>query len=171
MNDKEFALRLLFKRFLICIPFLLLSLWLFIPLSFSKAFFAPLPLVVCAFLLTEPLSLLISNPVRSIFNPKTVFGEINLGFSMSEARVMEGRYEEALDLLRKMIPRDPQSLEVYMRIMNLALNQMKQPKIARETFHTGIKELKNLRKRKILAFEYRRLMTFYRDTNDNVQKE
>ncbi len=84
---------------------------------------------------------------------------------------MAGRYEEALDLLTEMIPRDPQRLEVYMRIMNLAVYKMKQPKIAKDTFHTGIKNLKNLRRRKILAAEYRRLMTLFKDTHGYEQDE
>ena len=171
MNDKEYALRLLLKRFLISIPFLLLSLRLFIPLSFSKAFFAPLPLVIVAFLLTEPLSLLISNPVRSLFNPGSMNREIHLNFSIPEARIMQGRFEEALVLLKELIPRDPQRLEVYMRIMNLAVSKMKQPEIARTAFQEGLKNMKDLRKRKILAAEYSRLMTLYRDTHDSVQKE
>ncbi|MCK5115828.1 MAG: hypothetical protein KAR44_04460 [Candidatus Aegiribacteria sp.] len=163
MNDTEFALRLLFKRFLISIPFLLLSLRLFIPLSFSKAFFAPLPLVIIAFLLWEPLALLVSNPVRSIFNPQSHSREIRLNFSIPEARIMQGKYEEALDLMQIMICRDPQRLEIYLRIMNLAVNRMEQPEIAKDTFHTGIKNLKDLRKRKILADEYRRLMTLFKE--------
>ncbi len=50
---------------------------------------------------------------------------------------MERRYEEALDLLQIMICRDPQRLEVYMRIMNLAVYKMKQPEIAKDAFSTG----------------------------------
>jgi len=171
LNDKGFALRLLLKRFLISIPFFLLSLWLFIPLSFSKAFFAPLPLVIIAFLLTEPLSLLISNPVRSIFNPQSLNKEIHLNFSIPEARIMQGKYEEAFELLWDMIPRDPERLEVYLRIMNLAVNKMKQPEIAKDTFHTGVINLKDLKKRKILADEYRWLMTLSKDTLDIEQDE
>lgn len=164
MNDTEFAVRLLLKRFLLSIPFILLSLWLFIPLSFSKAFFAAIPLIITAILLSEPLSLLISNPVRSIFNPGSVNSEIHLNFSIPEARIMQGRYEEALDLLQIMICRDPQRLEVYMRIINLAVNKMKQPEIAKDAFHTGNKNMKDLRQRKILASEYKRLMTLAKDT-------
>lgn len=126
MNDTEFALRLLLKRFLLSVPFFLLSLWLFIPLSFTKAFFAPLPLIVVAFLLTEPISLLISNPVRSIFNPKSISREIHLNFSIPEARIMQGKYEDALVLLKEMVPRDPQRLEVYLRIRSV-LSHLVQP--------------------------------------------
>lgn len=164
MNDTEYALRLLLKRFLISLPFFALSVLLFIPLSFKKAFFAPLPLIIPAFLLTEPLSLLITNPVRSIFNPGSVSREIHLNFSIPEARIMQGKYKEALDLLSEMILRDPQRLEVYLRIMNLAATKMKQPEIAKDAFHTGNKNMKDLRQRKILASEYKRLMTLAKDT-------
>ncbi|MCK4807868.1 MAG: hypothetical protein KAT09_09485, partial [Candidatus Aegiribacteria sp.] len=102
----------------------------------------------------------------SIFNPESVSREINLGFGVIEARIMDGMYEEALDMLKKMICMDPGRLEIYMRIMNLAVKDMKQPEIAKDAFHTGIKNLKNLRKRKILAFEYRELMALCRDTHD-----
>ena len=84
---------------------------------------------------------------------------------------MQGKYEEALDLLRELIPRDPQRLEVYLRIMNLAVSKMKQPEIAKDTFHTGITNLKDLKKRKILADEYRWLMTLCKDTLDIEQDE
>ena len=171
MNDTEYALRLLFKRFLISIPFFAISVILFVPLSIPKSFWAVLPLTIPAFLLTEPLSLLISNPVRSIFNPGSVNREIHLSFSIPEARIMEGRYEEALDLLQIMICRDPQRLEVYMRIMNLAVNKMKQPETAKDAFHMGNKNMKDLRQRKILASEYRRLIALFRDTHGYEQDE
>ena len=134
-----------------------------IPISLLAVFLLIPPGIIMA----EPLSLLISNPVGSIFNPQSVSREIHLNFSIPEARIMQGRYEEALDLLQIMICRDPQRLEIYMRIMNLAVNKMKQQEIAKDTFHTGIKNLKDLKKRKILADEYRRLMTLYKDVTDN----
>ncbi len=134
-----------------------------IPISLLAVFLLIPPGIIMA----EPLSLLISNPVGSIFNPQSVSREIHLNFSIPEARIMQGRYEEALDLLQIMICRDPQRLEIYMRIMNLAVNKMKQQEIAKDTFHTGIKNLKDLKKRKILADEYRRLMTLYKDITDN----
>ena len=170
MNDTEFALRLLFKRFLISLPFFAVALLLFIPLSI-KSLLAPFFLVPPAYILAEPLSLLVSRHVGSLFNPKPMSREIRLSFSIPESRIMEGKYEEALDLLEIMICRDPKRLEIYLRIMNLAVYKMKQPEIARGAFQTGLKKMKDLRKRKILADEYRRLMTIYRDTQDNEQDE
>ncbi len=171
LNDTEYALRLLLKRFLISLPFFAISVILLVELSFPISLWAVLPLCLPAFIMLEPLSLLVSNPIGSIFNPKSVNREINLAFSIPEARIMDGMYEDALDLLKKMIPRDPQRLEVYMRIMNLAVHHMKQSEIAKEAFHAGIKNLKNLGERKILAFEYRRLMDLCRDTNGYEQDD
>ena len=171
MNDTEYALRLLLKRFLISLPFFAVSVLLYVPLSIPRSFWGILPLIIPAFLLTEPLSLLISNPVRSLFNPGSVSREIRMNFSIPEARIMAGRYEDALDLLQIMICRDPQRLEVYMRIMNLAVYKMKQPEIAKDAFHTGNKNMKDLGKRKILADEYRRLAALCRDTYGLEQDE
>jgi hypothetical protein len=134
--------------------------------GYPTSLFAVFPLTLSACFLGEPLSALITEPLGSIFNPRSSNQEINLMFSMPEARIMEGRYEEALDLLKKMIPKDIQRLEVYMRIMNLAVNRLQQPDIARDTFHIGMKNLKNLRKRKVLAHEYGRLMVLFRETHE-----
>ena len=84
---------------------------------------------------------------------------------------MEGRYEDALDLLQIMICRDPQRLEVYMRIMNLAVYKMKRPEIAKDAFSKGIKNIKDLIDRKVLACEYRRLIALCRDTYGLEQEE
>lgn len=138
-----------------------------IPISLFAAFLLIPPGVIMA----EPLAMLFSNPVGSIFNPQSHSREIHLNFSIPEARIMQGKYEEALDLLRELVLRDPQRLEVYMRIMNLAVIKMKQPEIAKDTFHTGINNLKDLKKRKILADEYRWLMTLSKDTHDIEQED
>lgn len=170
MNDTGFALRLLFKRFLISIPFFAVSVIMFncgIPISLFAVFLLIPPGIIMA----EPLSLLVSNPFRSIFNPQSHSREIHLNFSIPEARIMQGRYEDALVLLKELIPRDPQRLEVYLRIMNLAVSKMKQPEIAKDTFHTGITNLKDLKKRKILADEYKWLMTLCKDSNDIEQDD
>ncbi|MCD4774832.1 MAG: tetratricopeptide repeat protein [Candidatus Aegiribacteria sp.] len=163
MSDKSDALKLLLKRFLIALPFFVVSLIMF-KKGYPVSLFAVFPLALSACFMGEPLSMLITNPLGAIFFPKSSNPEINLMFSMPEARIMEGRYEEALDLLKEMIPRDPQRLEVYMRIMNLAVNRMKQPETARDVFHIGMKNIKNLRNRKILAHEYRRLMLLFRES-------
>jgi len=162
MSDKSDALKLLLKRFLLSLPLLAISTVMFMrgkPLSLIAVF----PLVPVAYILGPPLAALVVDPVGSIFFPESSTQEINLMFSMPEARIMEGRYEEALELLKEMIPRDPQRLDVYMQIMSLAVNRMKQPDIAKEAFHVGIGKLKSLRKRRILAREYRRLMILFRE--------
>ncbi len=165
MNDKSDALKLLLKRFLISLPLLVISTVMFMrgkPLSLIAVF----PLVPVAYLLGPPLTALVVDPAGSIFFPESGTREINLMFSMPEARIMEGKYEEALELLKEMIPRDPQRLEIYMRIMGLAVNRMKQPDVARETFHAGVKNLNDLRKRRVLAREYRRLMVLFREETE-----
>jgi len=79
-------------------------------------------------------------------------------FSIPESRIMDGQFDEALVLYKEMIPRDSQRLEVYLRIMKLAIEKMKQPEIARDAFQAGLRNLKDLKDRKILASVYKELM-------------
>ena len=88
---------------------------------------------------------------------------MHLAFSLPESRIMDGRYDRALDLYREMLEKDPQRLEVYLRILDLAFRHMERPEIARETFSKGIKTLKEQNDREMLSEEYRRLRTAFRD--------
>jgi len=161
MNDTSKKLNLLIRLLLA-----LLFLWITYRILRTNFWFFGLMLLLAAIaaILVGPLTALITKPIGSIFSTGSKSRRINLMFSLPEARIMEGRYEDALDLLKQMIPRDPQRLEVYMRIMSLALKHLGQPEVAREIFHTGMKELKDLGKRRILATEYRRLTTLFRET-------
>jgi len=76
---------------------------------------------------------------------------------------MDGRYDQALELYREMLEKDPRRLEVYLRMMDLAFRHMERPEVALETFSNGIRTLKDQRDREILAEEYRRLRTVFRD--------
>ncbi len=58
-----------------------------------------------------------------------------------------------------------------MRIMNLAVYKMKQPEVAKNAFQEGLKNMKDLRKRNILADEYRRLMTLIKEIHADEQDE
>ncbi|MCK4505007.1 MAG: hypothetical protein KAW14_05280 [Candidatus Aegiribacteria sp.] len=160
MSDIGFALKALAKRFLLSLPFFAISVLMFTsgpPFSI----FAVFPLLIPAFILVGPISIIISNPAGSIFNPGRRRNEPALMFSLPEARIMHGEYHEALKMLFKMIPRAPLRLEIYIRIIDLALRHLKEPEVARNAFHLGLKNLKSLEKRKYLAEEYRRLMSLF----------
>ncbi len=167
MDDKTESLKLLFKRFLISIPFFAISTLMFLSMS-AISLLAVFPLIPPAYLLAEPLSRLVSNPFGSIFNPKPKNRQISLMFSIPEAQIMEGRYKEALDSLWKLKARDPKRLEVYIRIMNIAVNRMREIDVARNAFKEGLRNLKDLEDKKILAFEYRRLRILFRETDNNA---
>lgn len=79
-------------------------------------------------------------------------------FSIAESRIMEREYDEALSLLNEVIPQDPERLEIYLRIMNLAMEKMNRPEKARDAFRAGLKNLKDTGERKTLVREYKRHM-------------
>ena len=76
---------------------------------------------------------------------------------------MDGRYDEALRLYREMLEVDPQRLEVYLRMIELAFRHMKEPDAARDAFSEGMKTICRLREREILSQEYSRLRALHRE--------
>jgi len=65
-------------------------------------------------------------------------------------------------MFHEMILTAPLRLEIYLRIIDLALRHLNEPEVARNAFHLGLKNLKSLEKRKYLAEEYRRLTSLFR---------
>ena len=161
MSETGIALKELAKRFLLSLPLYAISVLMFTsgpPFSI----FAVFPLIIPAFIMVGPLSIIFSSPAGGIFNPGRRRNGPALMFSQPEARIMHGEYHEALEIFYEMILKAPLRLEIYIRIIDLALRRMKEPEIARNAFHLGLKNLKSLEKRKYLAEEYRRLMSLFR---------
>lgn len=156
MEDKAIAIRLLIKRFLIALPFFAAGCFLMIELSLLSIPGLVL-MVIGGFILARPVSDLIGVSAGSLLFPGSSEMRPFLAFSIAESRVMEGNYMEALGLYRSMMEQDPDRLEVYTRIMKLAAVQMKDPYVFRDTFRTGLKNLKSLADRKSLAAEYKDL--------------
>ncbi|MCD4708537.1 MAG: hypothetical protein K8S62_12465 [Candidatus Sabulitectum sp.] len=157
MDDKSGALKFLVIRLLISIPFFVLGILLMTPVS-AKSIIGVFTLAIGAFLLAKPIVDLLTSSAGSILFPTSPSREVIHLFSIAESRIMEKKYDEALVLYQKMIPKDPGRLEIYMRIMNLAVYQMKQPRTAEDAFRTGKRNLTRTEDQKTLADQYKRLM-------------
>ena len=162
LEEKAEALRFLLKRFLIALPFFVVGVILMTPVSLASIF-GILPMVFGGFLLAKPLVTLLGNSAGSLLFPQSTGSEVHHMFSITEARIMQRKYDEALRLLRDMIHEDPDRLEVYQRIMKLAVIKMKQPEIAKDAFHAGLENITDLRERKVLAGDFKELMGESRD--------
>jgi len=143
-------------RILISLPFLAAGVVL-IKLHSSQSVIGILFLLVGALLLMPPVLSVITRSTGSIFFPGKGRHQVNLMFSIPESRIMEGKYNEALRLLQDMVSKDPKRLEIYIRIMDLAINKMHQPETAMEAFQKGLKRISHDDKR-VLKEHYSRLM-------------
>ncbi len=157
MDDRKSALRYLLKNFLFALPFFVIGLYLLIPVS-TKSVPAIFVLAIGGILIGKPLAALLTSSASSILFPASAGRAVNLMFSIAESRIMEREYDEALSLLNEMIPQDPERLEIYLRIMNLAMEKMNQPEKARDAFQAGLENLKDTGDRKTLVREYKRHM-------------
>ncbi|MCD6587511.1 MAG: tetratricopeptide repeat protein [Candidatus Fermentibacteraceae bacterium] len=144
-------------RILISLPFLAAGVVL-IKLHNPQAVLGILSLLVGTLLLAPPLLSVITGSAGSIFFPRKGRQQVNLMFSIPESRIMEGKYNEALKLLQDMIPRDPKRLEIYIRIMDLAINKMHQPETAMEALQKGLKKITSRNDKKALKEHYSRLI-------------
>ena len=162
MDDRKEALRYLLRQFLIALPFLGLGIYILLPIPVEAAkpvkMLSAFLLMLGAILIGKPIAALFTSSAGSLLFPASAGREVLLVFSIPEARIVAGKYEEALALYLEMIPRDPERLEIYMRIMDLAVNKMKQPETAREAYCTGLKNIIDMEDRLALARQYRRMI-------------
>jgi len=168
MSDVPESLKLLLKRFLISIPFFVLSFYLISRLSYA----GPLLLAIPAFLLAGPISAIFTNPVGSVFFPekRRKRGPV-LMFSLPRSRMMEGDLEGAMELYRDMVLKDPGNTEIYVKMLELALLRMNRSDLAREIFHNGLRNLGDQEKKELLAENYTRYMNIFMDGEFQASSE
>ncbi|MCK5785880.1 MAG: hypothetical protein KAH54_04885 [Candidatus Sabulitectum sp.] len=170
LEEKAEALKFLLKRFLIALPFFVVGVVMMTPVSLASIF-GILPMVLGGFLLAKPLVTLLGNSAGSVIFPQSTGGEVHHMFSITETRIMQQKYDEALKLLKDMIREDPDRLEVYQRIMKLAVVKMKQPEIAKDAFHAGLENVTDLHERKVLAEDFKELMGESRDKEQSQARD
>jgi hypothetical protein len=155
--DTKQALRHLAVRFLIVLPFFAVGLY-FMNTRCIASIFGIFFFVLGSLLLIRPLTELLTGASGSLYFPQKTSREANLMFSIVDTEIMHQEYDEALRQLKEMISEDPDRLEIYIRIMKLAVNKMKQPEIAKDAFHEGLQNLTIQRNRRILVNTYKELM-------------
>ncbi len=156
-EDTKLVLKHLAVRFLISLPFFAVGLFLMTPVTFVS-----IPglifLLFGSLFLIRPITELLTLTSGSVIFPRKMNSKAGLMFSIAETKIMQKEYDEALRQLKEMIQEDPDRLEIYTRIMKLAVNRMKQPEIAKDAFHTGLQNLTTQRDRTVLADTYKELM-------------
>jgi hypothetical protein len=162
MSYRESGLSGTGVRILLSIPFLAAGIYL-IRLQCSLSMLGLLPVLIGVLLLISPALSFLTKPIASIFYPKKGKQEVNLMFSIPESRIMEGKHDEALALLKEMIPRDPKRLEIYTRIMDLAVRKMNQPGVAWEAFRMGLAGISNRRDLMALTDHYKLLVDYRKE--------
>jgi hypothetical protein len=156
-EDTKQVLKQLAIRSLIAIPFFSAGLLLMTPVA-AISILGLILLVSGSLFLIRPLTELLTLSSGSAIFPRKMSGKAGLMFSIADTKIMQKEYDEALRQLKEMIPEDPDRLEIYTRIMKLAVSKMKQPEIAKDAFHTGLQNLTTQRSRRMLANTYRELM-------------
>ena len=165
-EDRAAFLRQLIKRLLIASPLFIIGSFLFSSISLFSIFGLFL-FLIGAFLIIKPLFNLIFSPVDSLIFSFSPSKEIPLNFSIPEAKIMQGNFDEALKLYKEMIPADPKRVEVYIRIINLCALEMANPEEAFKAFQTGLRNISDPKDRQKLSTKYQRAKSTFQAQKQN----
>ena len=143
------------RRFLFSLPFFAISGFMF-SAGGLVALFAVFYLVIPAFIMAGPIASMVTGPVGGVFHPGRRTGG-SMMYSIPEARIAHGRFDEAMDLYREMAIKSPNTTEIYLRMIRLAADLMEDMDLAHDVLSMGLRNLRDQKERETLAAEYRRL--------------
>src|SRR5664279_3670379 len=85
-----------------------------------------------------PLLRKIGDKVSGFYMPSDSSFRIMPEYSLAEARVKKGQYQEAVDEYRKVIVEHPDDIHPHLRIADLALNHLNDVKLAELEFTSAL---------------------------------
>jgi len=101
------------------------------------------PLLLGAIIIAFPIARWASWPVGKFFYDGEEFDRPQPMFSVPEGKRKNGHYQEAFDGFQKIAGEYPQELKSYVEMIDIAIVDMKNKKLADSVFHQGIATLDN----------------------------
>ena len=111
--------------------------------------------VVSACIMAPQIAQLLVEPFGKIFYSGEEFDRPQPMFSVPEGKRKSGHYQEAFDGFQKIAGEYPQELKSYIAMIDIAVVDMKNKKIADAVFHRGIATLDDKEARDALAKMYK----------------
>lgn len=108
-----------------------------------------------AIIIAFPIARWISRPAGNLLYPDEEFDRPQPMFSIPEGKRKSGHYQEAFDGFQKIADEYPQELKSYIAMIDIAIVDMKNKKLADSVFHQGIAALDDKEERDTLAKMYK----------------
>jgi hypothetical protein len=108
-----------------------------------------------AVIIAFPISRWLSRPAGKLFYAGDEFSHPQPMYSVCEGKRKNGHYQEAFDGLQKIAGEYPQEIKAYIEMIEIAIVDMKNIKLAHSVFHRGIAILQEKEDRDSLARMYK----------------
>jgi hypothetical protein len=157
-------------RFLIALPFFGIgSYQLFHAIgtgspgmAYGTVLFGIAFIIVGSCIVAFPLAELFARPLMSLYWP-TGSGPAQPNFSIPEAHVKQGRYEQAMIEYEAIAQQKPDELRAYLGMVEVAFRDLKDPERAAAVYRQGMDHLGNEKTEAVLH----RMYTAYRSLSEN----
>lgn len=116
-----------------------------------------------AVIVAPGLATLIAEPAGSIYMPTDHADRPAPMYGIADARRAKGDYEGAMLHLDSIAVSDPQQLDAYVKMIDIAVVDLRDLKRAETAYHRGIAALANDGDKSALSVMYRALMSRYKD--------
>ena len=165
MSDYKKILISLAWRLIGALPFFIISIYTLASVEggylwgFSQACFGLLMLMAGVAILTPPLTQLFVEPLDLLFSPGRRFTKPQPIYSIPEAKVKQGRHEEAWSLYEEIIEKHPERLKPYVKMIDIAIVHLKDWERATAIYQRGMAALPKQKDRETLTKLYKAMST------------
>ena len=159
--DLRDNLRRMCWRLLLALPLFGLGFYLLCG-GLGTAFFGAATIIVGACIAAFPLAELFGRPLMSLYWP-TASGPVKPNYSIPEAHVKQGRYEQAMAEYEAIAQQYPNEVQAYIGMIEIAFRDLKDPQRANAAYRRGMEQFRNKKHEAMLH----RMYTAFRSLPEN----
>ncbi len=109
--------------------------------ALPQLLFAMAILILASIIIGPSLARLIAEPTGSLYDPCERFSEPQPMYGIPESQRKKGLYREAFDGYREIAERYPGEVKPYVEMIDIAVKDLKNPRLAAAVYHRGLQRL------------------------------
>jgi len=113
--------------------------------------------VVAAIIMGTPLAGLVAEFIGNIFYPSEHYDKPQPVYGIPDAKRLKGLYQEAFDDFQKLSEEHPQEIKAYLEMIEIAIEDMKNPDLASSVYERGVQALEKEEAKEILSKRFKEI--------------
>ena len=126
-------------------------------------------IILSAIIVAFPLARLVAQPTGYLFYPELRSGRPRPNYSIVEAKVQKGEYEEAITAYAKIAAAYPDEIKTHIGMIKVAMVHLKDPVRASELYHRAAATLKHRPDKQIVWSRYRQFASLVESKRERQQ--